>query len=267
MITSASNPKLQLVTSLIRYKKSRDEQNLFVAEGVRLVEDAHHRTILPEFVLYTQSLSDRGRALVDSLSHHGVPVYDVAETVFKPGVDTEHSQGIVGVFTRDLMTFPEKPTFLLLVDGVRDPGNMGTLMRSALAAGVEGVITTEGTVDVFSPKVVRAGMGAHFSLPVWQTSWQEVNLRFLPSKTDVAFFVTVVADGAEFWSQSYQQPCVIVVGGEAEGVSSQALCRADTRITIPMARNTESLNASTAGTLVLYEVFRQRTLQPGNHSY
>ena len=255
LITSASNPKVQRLQKLLRKKKLRQSEGLFVAEGIRLMEEALKWGVKPVELYWGESLSERGLELVESLSPKTDQAYQLSDALIGKVTDTTSTQGVVGVFAMGFI-MPVPPQFILIADQIRDPGNMGTLMRSAKAMGVEGIITTPGTVDAYSPKVVRSAMGVHFALPVISMDWEQINLMY--PKGDVHFWTTVVEGGESILLQEPRFPIALVVGGEADGVSKLALERSDVNVTIPMVGKTESLNAGVAGSLALYEIMCKR---------
>ena len=174
MITSSQNPKLKLVRSLMGRAKERREAGAFVAEGVRLVEEAVNSNWGFRFAIYDETLSERGTLNVKRLTSLGIEVDMVSAQVMKSLSDTETSQGILAVLQLTNLPITNYPTFLLIPDQIRDPGNLGTLIRSADAAGVDAILIPPETTDPFAPKVVRAGMGAHFRLPILSMGWEEI---------------------------------------------------------------------------------------------
>lgn len=269
IISSSSNPKVHRLQKLLRKKKLRQSEGLFVAEGIRLVEEALKWGVEPVEFYWGESISERGFELVESLSPKTDQAYQLSDTLIAKVSDTTTSQGVIGVFAMDL-NMPVVPQFMLIADLIRDPGNMGTLMRSAKAMGVDGIITTPGTVDAYSPKVVRSAMGVHFAVPVISMDWEEINSTY--PKGDIHFWTTVVEGGESIIAQKPRFPIALVVGGEADGVSQHALERSDVNVTIPMVGKTESLNAGVAGSLALYEIMRKRCasqafISPGQNQY
>lgn len=258
LITSISNPKVQRLQKLIRKKKIRITEGVYIAEGVRLLEEAVKWGQIPEEVYWGESISGRGKELVKSLAESTDLVFQLTDQLVAKISDTGNSQGIFGVF-RINPTISSHCRFLLVADQIRDPGNLGTLMRSAKAMGVDGVITTPGTVDAYSPKVVRSAMGVHFALPVAALTWDEINRLFPKGESGISFWVTVVSGGESILTLDSEFPVALVVGGEADGVSAEAIERSDIKVTIPMWGNTESLNAGVAGSIALYEIMRKAT--------
>lgn len=254
-ITSSDNNKIKLVRALQGRSRNRKTKGAFVVEGVRLVEEAAAFHWPYEFVLFDETLSDRGQTLIESLVHDGGgEIYEISPILMSEISDTETPQGILAVLKHRAIPLPEQPDFLVLADQVRDPGNMGTFLRTAEAAGADGVILTPGTVDAFSPKVVRAGMGAHFHLPIHPLPWQEINqiVQGMP-----VFLAAADAD-TPIWEADFTQPCVLLLGGEAFGASPMGETLATDRVTIPMQGRAESLNAAVAGGIMMAEVLRQR---------
>jgi TrmH family RNA methyltransferase len=145
----------------------------------------------------------------------------------------------------------------VVIDALQDPGNIGTLLRSSEAAGVGLVLCSRGSADVYSPKVVRAAMGAHFTLPVRaDLTWEEIG-------AELALCPVVYAADAEasmpYYAADWKQPAGLIIGSEAHGLSDEAVVWASHRIAIPMLGRTESLNAAVAGSVILFEALRQRT--------
>ena len=176
MITSTHNPKIQQVRLLQSRSRLRREGGAFVVEGVRLVEEALQAGWQAQLVLYTPEAGERGMQAVDAFRQRGVPVELVAEHVFRLASDTQTPQGILAVLAQQALPVPMRPTFVLIADGLRDPGNLGTMLRTAAAAGVDAVLLPGETADPFSPKVLRAGMAAHFKLPLLEQTWEQTEV-------------------------------------------------------------------------------------------
>jgi len=255
MITSAQNAKVKLARALLGRAKERREANAFVAEGVRLVEEAEKRDWRFETVLYDESLSERGRSLVERLTSRGVETLMVSSDVMKSLSDTEWPQGILAILQSSQLPILNSPNFILIPDQIRDPGNLGTLLRSASAAGVDAVLLPPETTDAFAPKVVRAGMGAHFNLSIHEMSWDEI-AQF--TKNSIAQVFLADMNGQPCWDADLSNPLALIIGGEAEGASEAARKLAAQSISVPMAGQAESLNAATAGAVLMFEVLRQR---------
>ena len=254
-ITSPQNPKLKLARALGGRPKERREAGAFLAEGVRLVEEAFAANWSFRFALYSDKLSERGRELVRKLESKSIDVESVEGGLLQSLSETETSQGILAVLNDSQLPIPKSPNFILIPDSIRDPGNLGTLLRSAQAAGVQAVFLPPETTDVFAPKVVRAGMGAHFRLPMQAMSWEEIR-RVSASARLIVYLAD--GEGGSCWETDLRAPLALILGGEAEGASQAARNLAGGRVSIPMPGGAESLNAAVAGSVLLFEVVRQR---------
>lgn len=260
MITSPQNPKLKLVRALQGHAKARRKENAFLVEGVRLLEEALAAKWKIRFALYDRSLSERGKKLLRSLED--VEIEEVDAALLKSVSDTETSQGILAVLDHVQLPTPNivpegySPDFLLILDQIRDPGNLGTLLRTAAAAGVDAVILPPGTTDAFSPKVLRAGMGAHFRTPIISAGWEEIN----EIVRGLTVYLAVMAGDVVYTEANLKDACALVIGGEADGASQSARDLATMRVHIPMPGEMESLNAAVAGAILIFEVLRQRNL-------
>lgn len=255
MITSPHNPKLKLARALQGRSRERYEQGAFLAEGVRLVEEAAKRNWPFRLALYDETLNERGTSLVESLKARGVECEEVLPGLMKSLSDTETSQGLLAVLDYSPLSIPASLDFLLIPDQIRDPGNLGTLLRTAWAAGVQAVLLPPETTDAFAPKVVRAGMGAHFHLPIRSMGWEEIAQVCRGAQVQV--FLAEM-NGRACWEIDFRAPLALVVGGEAEGASRAAQNLANQNVSIPMPGGAESLNAGVAGGILMFEVVRQR---------
>ena len=255
MITSTQNSKIKHVRTLLGRAKERREAGAFVVEGVRLVEEAVKGGWRFEIVLYDETLSERGRLQVEGLKSRGVDVEEVSASVMKSISETEAPQGILAVLELTQLPITNHPNFILIPDQLRDPGNLGTLLRSAAASGVQAALLPPETTDAFAPKVLRSGMGAHFRLPIHSMSWDEIE-EVVKSESLNVFVADM--DGPSCWEIDLRQPVAVIVGNEAEGVSESARKLADGKVSIPMSGGTESLNAGVAGSVLMFEVMRQR---------
>lgn len=260
MITSTKNSKIQWVRALQKQSKERREAGAFVVEGVRLVKEALSSGWELLHVFYAAGLNSTGMDLVSRAAGLGVPVEEAAPAVLKAASDTETPQGVLAVIRQKLLELPKKPDFLLIADAVRDPGNLGTILRTAAAAGVQAVLLPAGTVDPFSPKVLRAGMGAHFRLPVHSKSWAEIHQYLIElDGGPPAVYIADSGGGQPYTQADFRSPLVLIIGGEAEGAGEQADLIANKRVHIPMPGGTESLNAAVAAAVLMFEVVRQRS--------
>jgi TrmH family RNA methyltransferase len=256
MITSTDNPKVKLARSLLE-RRGREKQGLCLAEGVRLIEDAMRAGVHPALIFFAgpARLLPGLDSLLATIETAKVPACELAPELFEILSDTVTSQGVIAVIPIPKIQPRSDPTLVLVLDRVRDPGNMGTILRSAAAAGVDLVILTPGCADPWSPKTLRAGMGAHFRLSLdTRAGWPEIARWAARMQVWVADPQgDIVYDQAD-----WIRPSVLIVGGETEGPSPSAVALASGRLAIPMHNQVDSLNAAMAATVVLFEAVRQR---------
>lgn len=256
MITSRDNPKIKRLRALQADPKTRREEGAFVVEGVRLVEEALESKWAIDLLIHTADLGVQGKALLEKVHERGLALEEVSEPVLQSVSDTQTPQGILAAVRMQTLLMPTKLDFVLIVDGVRDPGNLGTILRTARAAGVQRVFLPPGNVDPFSPKVLRAAMGAHFHLGVDQLDWQVI-LETLLSR-GLQIYLADSGEGEICYRVDLRPPLALVIGGEAEGAGIKARQAATRRIHIPMPGGSESLNAAVAAGILLFEIVRQR---------
>ncbi len=258
LITSTQNPRVKLVRALQAHSKTRRTEGRLVLEGARLLSDALAAGAQPDFTLYTETFAQSPTAadLLARLSALHVPCLPIAPEVMAHAAETQTPQGILAVLPLPSLPFPNHPTLLLALDGVADAGNLGTLLRSAAAVGVDGVLLLPNCVDPFNPKALRAGMGAHFRVPLHSSTWQQVGQAF----PNLPFYLAAADGSSPYYAVDWRQPAALIIGGEAHGATPAAYQHAAQQIAIPMANNFESLNAAAAAAVILFEARRQRAL-------
>jgi len=258
-ISSIHNPKLQFTRALLKDRSARAEHGLFVVEGIRLAEEVFAAGLNPHLVLYSSQLSARGGELLAGFQSRGCETQEVYLDILNRLSDTETSQGILLVVPLHSIPLPASADLVVIIDQVRDPGNMGTILRSAAATGVQMVFLTPGSVDPHMPKVVRAGMGAHFRLCIQPAEWPHIRQYCIENQPKPLKILLAESDrGENMWQTDLTIPLALVVGGEADGASSSARDFIDGSIHIPMPGQFESLNAGVAASILLYEIIRQR---------
>ncbi len=258
MITSAQNQKIKQVRQLAAKRKERESSGLYIAEGIRLVEEALGRAEDCEYLLWSGPLSDRARKLVNGFSDAGVSVEEIDPRLMDSIAGTDSPQGVLAVMHMKTLPFPKDADLIIIADGIQDPGNLGTLFRTAAAANAGAVLLMPGCADEFSPKVIRSGMGTHFRLPIIRMDWdqaekqlkQTVRMRILAADSD---------GGISCWETDMTGPTALIIGSEANGPCDRALELADARVLIPMPGKVESLNAGIAAGILIFEAVRQRT--------
>jgi len=257
MLTSTKNPRIQHIRKLQNSSRFRRKEKRFVVEGIRLVEEALNAAWQPELVLFTEDIGQRGHKILNGFRKKDVEILPVASQVMQAVSDTQTPQGILAVIPIRNLPAPKKPVFILILDGLRDPGNLGAILRTACAAGVDTVWAPPGTVDLFSPKVIRAGMGAHFWLPTHALAWDGIEAQL----TGLSIFLADSAAGQPYYQSDFESPLALIIGGEAAGAGESAQKLATHRVHIPMPGKSESLNAAVAAAVLMFEVVRQRQSQ------
>lgn len=254
IITSRQNEQVRWARRL-QQKKYRDQEASFYLEGVRVVEEAL-ATDLVRSLFFSERLltTPRGKGLLEQAQKLDIPRWECTEQVLSELTDTVNSQGVVAIVHKP--TWPMKTQGVLLVaDEIQDPGNMGTLLRTAVGAGVSGLLVVDGSVDLYNPKVLRASMGAIFHLPHWFFS-RDAALELLATSGSTLVVADLV-DAKDYWDVAYPQNLAVVIGNEARGVHPEFRDRANLRVKIPLIGPVESLNASVAAGVLLYEILRQ----------
>ena len=261
MINSVHNPKIQWVRKLQTQTKDRRQEEAFVIEGVRLAEEALQTNWDTQLVLYTEELSPRGLAVVDAFTVRDVPTELVSPHVMQAMAHTQTPQGLLLVLAMKSLPLPATTDFVLVPDGVRDPGNLGTLLRTANAAGVGAVLLPPGSADAFAPKVVRSAMGAHFRLPILSMDWPGIEAYLKPPApaTQSTIYLADAHGELAYTQADFRTSTALLIGGEAAGAGSQAARLAEHRLHIPMPGGMESLNAAVAAAVLMFEVVRQRS--------
>lgn len=253
MISSLANTKVKYVRRLQAEKRFRLRENMFVVEGTRWVTELIQLSRVPEIVFYTDNwLQSAGNAPI--LQQLSGPKQAVTDQVMQAMSDTETAPGILAVLPVQSLPWPDPATFLLILDRITNPGNLGTMLRTAGAAGVDGVILGPGCVDAYNPKTIRGGMGAHLRLPLQTATWREMK------QLTAGMGVWLAAANGErsYTAVPWTTPSAIIIGGEASGAGSKARQLATGTIAIPMHAATESLNAAVAAAVLMFEAARQR---------
>ncbi len=251
MLTSVANERVKLIQKLQSQRKAREKEGRFVVEGTRLVEEAALSGAPIDFAFYCEP-DQRGQALLDRLTKEGIETVEVSPAVMKACADTEHPQAILAVLPF-INLKPNANSLLLICDGLSDPGNLGTLLRTAAAAHVDATLLAPGTVDAFNPKVVRGSMGAHFRIPIESLEWDQIRVRTHGLNVRLA----EATGDARYDEVDWRQPSALIIGSEAEGPSAEARALAGQSVFIPMPGGSESLNAAVAGSVILFEAVRQ----------
>lgn len=276
LITSPSNPRISKLQTL-HTARGRKKNGLFLLEGPHLLETLLNASLWPHEVYYQPELLQRtaeGAALLERLLHTPAlrepQLIEVSERVIEALGETQTSQGVVSILPLETLNVevlqqrrqPGTRPCLLILDDLADPGNMGTILRTALAADVERILLTPHCVDYYSPKVVRSAAGAHVALPVeTNVDWETISERITSHCGDKPRVLLAEAGSSQmYYEQDLTQPFALIIGNEAHGPSAEAHALATLPISIPLANAVESLNAAMATGIILYEAVRQNAV-------
>lgn len=258
MISSNSNSKVKNIIQLKKKSKARKEQGVFLVEGIKMVQEAKEYGIQEAYVMesFYQELIHKESDLLQGISYEVV-----TDSVFAHMSDTVTPQGILALvkvpsYSLEAMMEVENPHLILLED-VRDPGNLGTIIRSAEGAGATGVILSKECVDLYNPKVIRSTMGAIFRVPICYVEDFYETLRIL-KKNSISLYAAHLKADKNYEEMDYTKGTGFLIGNEANGLTDYATELANEYILIPMAGNVESLNAAIAASILMFEVARQR---------
>lgn len=262
MITSTSNNKVKNLSKLVKTAKERKKQDVFVVEGLRMFMEIPKELHVETFA--TESFYEKNKELFETISFELV-----ADHIMESVADTKTPQGIISLVKRQHYELEQvcgcsdymrqigvqKPLIMAL-ENIQDPGNLGTILRTAEGAGVTGVLMSSDTVDIYNPKVVRSTMGSIFRIPFYYVE----NLTEVIASMNVQNYNTYSAhlQGKTFYDYDYANSTIFCIGNEGNGLSETLSDTTKFKIKIPMLGNVESLNAATASTVLMYEAMRQR---------
>ena len=256
MITSSSNEKIKQIIQLNTKARARRDAGCFVAEGYKLFCETP--VSLRRAVYLTESFAAEHPEIAAQAS-----VQMVSDAVFRKMCDTRTPQGILTVaaipqWDRRALLGDGAAPLILVLENLQDPGNVGTIIRTAEGAGATGIVIGSETADIFSPKVIRATMGSVFRMPVIRTEDLCGMLDFL-KENGVNSYASHLSGSVPYTEPDYTKGTAILIGNEGNGLSRELTGQADYRIRIPMEGSVESLNAAVAASVMMYEVHRQRT--------
>ncbi|MFA5536288.1 MAG: RNA methyltransferase [Bacillota bacterium] len=260
-LESKNNQILKFVRSL-SLRKFRDAEAAYTIEGRIVVSEALRQAKGPLYLVLADSFlaKTESKGLIEMAVERGVRIFQVTDTVFESLSKTKETQGVLMVLKKDEASWEEmnlnQQSFLVILDGIQDPGNLGTIIRTSAAAGVDGVVLTKGTVDLYNDKALRSIMGTSFKMKLKQDAshgeiihnCQRLNLPL------------VVADShgdMPYYCWNFMQGMALVIGSEAQGPSAKLSSSSKIKLVIPMPGGTESLNAGVAAGILLFERVRQ----------
>lgn len=241
----------------LKEKRYRSLNSKFLVEGFRFTEEALKSSFnVSEIFINENSLNKWKEYNLESLLKNYTKVYIAKDTAFKQLSETENPQGIIAVVDKIKISEVKKEGIYLLADKIQDPGNLGTIIRSAHAAGALGVIVTKGTVDIYNEKTLRSTMGSIFNIPVIE----DENLGFTKELKVNGFklIVSSLEDSVDFYNVDLNENLIIAVGNEGSGISEEIYSIGDIKVKIPMPGGAESLNAAVAASVMLFEAVRQK---------
>lgn len=261
-IQSSQNNTIKEIKAL-HLKKNRDEQGLYFVEGIRFVSDAIDNGQIIVKVVVSDKLEslNGGKKLIERVTAVCKDCSLISEKLFKEISDTQTPQGILAVLKKKDFIFEtvlEQGSSVVILDGLQDPGNVGTIIRTADAADISAVILTKGCVDLFSPKVLRSTMGSIFHMPIFEGLYIEKTIGLL-KKSGYRVIASHLDGRNNYYDEDLTGKSAIIVGNEANGISDETAEIADRLVKIPMPGRAESLNASVAASIMIYEIVRQKT--------
>lgn len=259
IITSSGNTQVKNLIQLQKKTKIRDEQGVFIVEGLKMFEEAREAGLLKK--AYVSEGFYREKLDANSGFFHDLDYEILTDALFQDVSETITPQGILGTVKKAqycLKSMLQTPdACLLLLEDIRDPGNLGTMIRTAEGAGITGIIFNNTTVDIYNPKVIRSTMGSIYRMPFYQAEDFFETLKEI-KKQDITIFAAHLLGIPYDTEGSFRKKCAILIGNEANGLSDEAAALADVKIKIPMAGKVESLNAAIAAAILMYEASRQR---------
>lgn len=260
MITSTANGKVKRLINLKKKRKLRDEEHVFLVEGIRMFREVPVDELQEVYV--SESFYKKEKVLVNAIAGQaGVRIEVLTDTVFAHASDTKTPQGVLCVVRQksykleDLLKGEKR--HLLVLDNLQDPGNMGTIVRTAEGAGVTGVIMSRDCVDIYNPKTIRSTMGSIFRVPFFVTEDLHETIRQLQN-AQISVYAAHLEGSVCYDTPDYTKGTAFLIGNEGNGLTKETAALADTYIRIPMGGQLESLNAAMAAGILMYEANRQR---------
>ncbi len=257
-ITAKDNPFIKHLKKLLKNSKYRRERGEFVAEGLRLCEDAFLSEAEITALVVNENALEKHCDIINKISKNINSFYVVSDSLFCYISDTKSPQGMLCVIkTLDKSTLFDKikdNSKFLALDNVQDPSNLGTILRTAEAVGIDGIVMSKDCCDIYSPKVVRGSMGAVFRLEYIITESIE---EFIKSHKELTSYASVIDRNADHITDiTFKTPCIVAVGNEGNGLKKSTVEACDSLITIPMKGRAESLNAAVAASIIIWELVK-----------
>ena len=261
MISSASNPQIKNIIQLQNKPKARAEQGVFVIEGIKMFEESRDGGYLIKAYFSESFYQEKLEMDYNYFSDLSYEI--VKDSVLKEVSDTLTPQGIMVVAKKPVYNLEQMildpHANLVLLEDIRDPGNLGTILRTAEGAGATGIILSKSSVDMYNPKVIRSTMGAIYRMPFVYVEDFNNTLKQI-KQNNITIYAAHLAATCAYDGMNYQGKCAIMIGNEANGLSDESAKLSNHYIKIPMAGNVESLNAAIAAAILMYEVYRQKRM-------
>ncbi|MEM1172896.1 MAG: RNA methyltransferase [Cyanobacteria bacterium P01_H01_bin.35] len=256
MLTSLQNPLVKQIRKL-HQSKGRREQQLFLVEGTHLLEEACRRDYPLIIVCYTPEWQEKHKSLCELVSQKAQRIELVNGRVIQSLATTVNPDGVVAMAPQSQTNFMKIKTLGIALDKIQDPGNLGTIIRTATATNIDGLFVSRNSVDLYHPKVVRSSAGVWFHLPMVIS--EDLESKVLQLKTQgLQIVVTIPNSTINYWEIDLRKPTLIVMGNEGSGISRDLIDLADYSVKIPLSNGVESLNVAISTAIILYEVQRQR---------
>lgn len=244
-------------TKKLKDKKYRQERNEFLIEGFRFTEEALKSDFEVSKVFLTDKALEKWKAYnMESYLKTSTRLYLITPNILKQICSTEHPQGITAVVKNKAFSIKNEDGFYILADKVQDPGNLGTIIRSAHASGALGVIVTKGTVDIYNEKTLRSTMGSIFNIPIVEDD--DLSIVRKLKNNGFKLVVSSLKDSKNFFDVDLTQRVIIAVGNEGAGISKEIYEMGDIKVKIPMPGGAESLNVAGAASVMMFEALRQK---------
>lgn len=258
MITSTQNPKVKKITQLLKQSKTRKKEGLFVVEGKKMVNEIPADQL--KEILISESFLAKEETYIQQAKEKQISLEIVSDSIIKHLTDAVTPQGIIGLVKMTSTTLDKLLTdnpLIIILENIQDPGNLGTIIRTADAAGASGILLSTGCVDLYNPKVVRSTMGSLFRVPILKDRNIANDITYLQSQA-IHILATHLQGSQNIYTCDLTKGLGILVGNEGNGLTDQTTALANQRILIPMIGNAESLNAGIATSIIIYETLRQR---------
>lgn len=256
MIISTGNAQVKELLQLQKKSKARNERNIFIVEGIKMFSEAPRNRI--EKVFISETLFNRKK---QELNLDGLKVEILSDKVFSHVSDTKTPQGILCIVrqkkTKLEEIFAQNPAHLMILDNLQDPGNLGTIVRTAEGAGVSGIILSKDCVDIYNPKTIRSTMGSIYRMPFLYVEDLE-NAIDEVKKQGVKVYAAHLQGKNNYDEENYKTGCAFLIGNEGNGLRDEIAEKADIWVKIQMHGQVESLNAAIASSILMFEVCRQR---------